>query len=234
MLPAQPALQLAQLTHTAGRDAALGAYNETRWSWRAGGARGVLLQTYVRVFADGRTAELGQVFPRGWNSSLAAAAGGVALAAAFPVLALGAAQLVGVTWADTFSQMVGPTALPDFDPRGRSSGGPLAVYAADGRCLVLSPLNHFLAAAPAAAHGQLWLGVDAAVRSLPAGFEFRTLAVAGGGGLTDTLHEWGSRVRAVYGRAAGPDPHDRVVSHYGWWSDNGAYLYMYSPQVGCF
>ena len=70
-----------------------------------------------------------------------------------------------------------------------------------------------------------WLhGISGEVQSIPAGFTHTTILTVGNG-ITDGLQQWGSTIR----KAQPPPPKrpDIVTSHLSYWTDNGAYYYMY-------
>jgi hypothetical protein len=125
--------------------------------------------------------------------------------------------------------------------------------------LVISPFDHFLAATTwvnpkyrsssssnksnggggggggiaratlhgAAANGGWWQhGISAEIQSLPAGFMHSTI-LRTGNGITDALQRWGTKMRTAKQTRRNPDI---ALSHLSYWTDNGAYYYMYGAR----
>eukprot|EP00937_MAST-01D_sp_MAST-1D-sp2_P001458 g1458.t1 len=120
--------------------------------------------------------------------------------------------------------------------QGLSTSGPVVLFDAHDAdagfaSLVVSPLDNFKSAVHymrrSGAHdsgGAVWeAGVTSELTSLPAGFEHRTLLVAGTG-VTATLQRWGRAVLAAHGTDRSLVQLDRNVQYLSYWTDNGAYL----------
>lgn len=74
-------------------------------------------------------------------------------------------------------------------------------------------------------------GVSGSVTSLPVGFTHRViLSTSARPGLTQALQGWGAKMRSAYGTRR---INDVALSHLSYWTDNGAYYYMYSPKGWC-
>ena len=64
-------------------------------------------------------------------------------------------------------------------------------------------------------------GISSEVTELPAGFEHRTMLVAGRG-ITATMDAWGTALRKAYGTNHSA-VFDRNIEYLSYWTDNGAY-----------
>jgi hypothetical protein len=71
-------------------------------------------------------------------------------------------------------------------------------------------------------------GISSEVTELPAGFEHRTMLVAGKG-ITATMDAWGTALRKAYGTNHSA-VFDRNIEYLSYWTDNGAY---YSVRKAC-
>lgn len=155
-------LTLTRHATTAGTHPTLGAYEETRFYWTE---KGTTVETAFKIFADGQTALLEQLFPQGLplgsqRNDTGMVADGLPLLA-FPDFARPPREELGaVTWASTFSELatkpnnngkyMAHSAVRlselEYDSVSRANGGPVVAFdQADGyRSLVISPYDNFL------------------------------------------------------------------------------------------
>lgn len=119
-----------------------------------------------------------------------------------------------------------PEGWPEWD--GVTSGVPIVWHDTEGRSLVMSPMQHFFVSGQALVSNvttpQLQCGVRNTVKTLPSEFTHATILV-GGQGIQQTLTTWGNHLLYM-GNKTRTDPYqDFVLSHLGYWTDNGAYYY---------
>jgi hypothetical protein len=112
--------------------------------------------------------------------------------------------------------------------QGLSTSGPVVLYDSDSEqfsTLVVGPMDNFktavhtvrsTAADGAPAHAVWETGVSSELTSLPAGFEHRTLIVAGSG-ITATLDSFGQALRASYGTNRTSEA-DLNINYLSYWS----------------
>lgn len=136
-------------------------------------------------------------------------------------------KLGSLSWSGTFvaslSEDVGaPRATDDNE-------SPTVLYEAhNGTTAVFSAANNFMAMAQDSDSdgGSTWqYGVSAEVLSLPAGFEFRTLFYADGGGITSGIDSWGNAMKALHNTTKIADS---TLNTLGYMTDRGAYYYWYA------
>lgn len=112
-----------------------------------------------------------------------------------------------------------PRFLPSFN--AITSGVPLLLHNEAGRSIVMSSADNFFVGGQATEGDMLECGIRASVQSLPKGFSYSTVVV-GGQGINSTMIEWGDLLLDV-GKKPRTDPYkDFVLSHVGYWTDNGA------------
>ena len=106
---------------------------------------------------------------------------------------------------------------------------PWIFFDGDRNTFVLSPAAHFVLARTRRAGNAVECGIDPAIAELPAGFEQRTILVAGAG-IGATIERWGRALTTLSGKTrpgngAGPE-----LERLGYWTDNGAaYYYKFLP-----
>ena len=142
--------------------------------------------------------------------------------------------------ATTFGK-VAPLRLNAQDGQGTM---PLLMYNDTGRSIVMAPLDHFFNAVheTASSADVIAAGIAGSIPSLPPGFEYTTVLV-GGRGINRTMVSLGDLLLTHGGRTAGanrsgsppppppkqrPDPYGGdsfVLSHLGFWTDNGSPYY---------
>ena len=228
------ALKLLRGTSSTGTHPALGSYNETRLFWSA--ENGVLVETAFKLFADGSTALLEQHFPDGLhagNQTPSKHPGISRPLLAFPDFSTGGreAELGALGWSGIFSQMWNPVKMNKMPDTGigRANGGPVVAFdeTAQYRSLVISPFDNFLASTSfTGGSDSTWFwahGIGSEVRHLPRQFT-HSIILSTGEGLTDGVQSWGAKMRTAYQTKRKPDT---ALSHLSYWTDNGAYYYMY-------
>jgi hypothetical protein len=111
--------------------------------------------------------------------------------------------------------------------------GPWVLFDKERRTMVLSPADHFLAAAMSDAPGRVAAGgIDSSIATLPAGFHHATLLVLGRG-ITRTLNAWGDALQVLGGKKPVSSEADVLLRKFGYWTDNGAaYYYHFVPSLG--
>lgn len=135
------------------------------------------------------------------------------------------ASLGSLVWHDCMSGLSFGTNVTSF-LNGLSSNGPVALFDASYRTLVISPLDNFKNAVHTLRNSAspAWeTGVSSEVISLPRGFVHRTIVVLGSG-VTSAMAEWGSLLRRIHGTRRSNEE-DPVVNYLSYWTDNGAYYY---------
>lgn len=124
-------------------------------------------------------------------------------------------------------------APPVFDdPQDVST--PWLLFGDSGPALVISPVSDaFLASMQGDARTRVAVGMNAEVRSLPAGFTARTL-IAAAPGIIPAYDAWGKALRAFYSRAPAPSDADPTLRDIGVLTDNagGHYYYNYEYAEG--
>eukprot|EP00041_Stephanoeca_diplocostata_P000680 m.16150 g.16150 ORF g.16150 m.16150 type:complete len:887 (-) comp10906_c0_seq3:429-3089(-) len=159
-----------------------------------------------------------------------------ALITAFPnfnmTFTASASPLGFLTWGGcqvqdpVFGNWTGRDNSEHFD--GKTTGEPLVLHTLSptgARALVISPLgNYFVGGQMADGMGNLLCGIRNSVATLPKGFTHETIVYAGHG-INNTMSGWGDVLLSVSGKPR-TDPYDDfVLSHLGYWTDNGAYYY---------
>jgi hypothetical protein len=111
--------------------------------------------------------------------------------------------------------------------------GPWVLFDKERRTMVLAPADHFLVAGMRDAPGGADAGgIDAAITTLPPGFEHGTLLVLGNG-ITATLDGWGQALQLLNGKRPVSNEADVMLRKFGYWTDNGAaYYYHFVPKLG--
>ncbi|CEM05382.1 unnamed protein product [Vitrella brassicaformis CCMP3155] len=110
-------------------------------------------------------------------------------------------------------------------PTGIQGGLPLILF---DRSLevssVVSPLSRFTVANAALSkeRTEYHLGVLGSADSIPAGFQFRSIAVFSARGIAHATRKWGRILQTLYQKTPVSDV---SVSHLSYWTDNGAYYY---------
>lgn len=135
-----------------------------------------------------------------------------------------------------FPTLSGP-ALDDFFlfPHRPAVCFPIWLNAADGRSLLLAPLDRFheqVIGVPtrAAPDGGLRCGWHGDLDRVPAGFASE-LAVWAGPGPRGVTDEWAAHLRHAYATRRLPRDHDATVARLSYWTDNGA-TYWYRTEPG--
>ena len=117
---------------------------------------------------------------------------------------------------------------PHYASGGAQQSMPLVLYDRSLRSIGISPLTNFFVAIheTATSGGSAFAaGVMASVASLPAGFEHTTVIV-GGTSLNGTMGSLGASLLAESGKTpVDPESESYVLSHLGYWVDNGAPYY---------
>ena len=125
---------------------------------------------------------------------------------------------------------------PDLDgffllPHRPPTGWPLVLSAADGRTLLVAPLDAFHEQTIGLNGGTVRCGWHGDLDAVPAGFATE-LAVIAGPGPRACLDAWGGPPARPSGhRATGPLARRRSASRPSYWTDNGA-AYWYRTEPG--
>jgi hypothetical protein len=98
---------------------------------------------------------------------------------------------------------------------------------------IMSPASHFLASRMSGDGKTLaGSGLNAAIKSVPAGFEQRTI-LAVGRGISHTWDAWGQALTDLQGKTRPPNDADIGLKYFGYWTDNTAnYYYNYDRDKG--
>jgi len=208
-----------------GNDAVLGAYT----GYSATFNQGVVGVTF-KLFPAASALLLTQTFPRGLVDM--ATGSDDDLCTGFPVFGEPDTDLNDnatgfVSWSGGMSPGHTGTWTKDrvgFAALGSQSGAPLALFDAARNTVVISPASDFMTAQLAFGRtvgGRLGSGFNGRLTSVPAGWAYDTLIVAGAG-VTSTVKAWGDIMLARGGKTRAPAGSDIIISTLGWWSDNGA------------
>lgn len=214
-----------------------GSFEQTTLQWAITKTSTVAVETVFRQYADAVVLEL--VLPEG--------AEGVALGAdsqtatCFPTFDLKGERLPTLNFATQnriFGNVVTGTGLLGH-PNSIEGGLPLVLFDAASlqvandtgvriNALVVSPLDHFKTALQTVSppsrspcDGRWSAGMNGLVRSLPPGFRYRTLMVAGSG-IHTTLASWGCFLKIESGKAAAQSRADPSVASLSYYTDNGS------------
>jgi hypothetical protein len=107
--------------------------------------------------------------------------------------------------------------------------GPVVIF--DGRgdelvqgnhALIVSPATHFKGAVQMRSGADWVAGVSGEVEEVPAGFTHETIVHASDSGVTHTIDSWGQAMRRAHNTSKAAD---KLVTHIGYWTDNGAFYY---------
>lgn len=107
------------------------------------------------------------------------------------------------------------------------------LYNRSGGAVVLSPATNWLTAVNQAGSYSVGIGIKQSVRVLPKGFHHDTILVAGTG-ISNALHMLGDALLLKGGKKRSDPYKDFVLSHLGYWTDNGAFLGSSNPNHGGF
>ncbi|XP_076436393.1 uncharacterized protein LOC143275932 isoform X2 [Babylonia areolata] len=237
---------------TSGHDK-LGQWQDTKWILRAANNPNVtIMEARIRTYPIDRPGVVifSQTFPNGLNGSRGDSVNHTI--SGFPTFrlrqgvtntSLAYLMFAGYMAGDrskTFGRWTPATA--DI-PGGLDGSGPLAVYDKQGGVILISPLDHSMAASVWRRGGEeegeeeglaAW-GVMGGVDSLPAGFSLQTLLYYGDQGVTRAFRSWGKTLRDWFGKTDDVvkeyQAMDITLTHLGYWTDNGAYYY-YNTEKG--
>jgi hypothetical protein len=98
--------------------------------------------------------------------------------------------------------------------QGLSTNGPVVLFDEQFNSLLVAPMDNFKTAVHTS-NGLSWeTGVSSELVELPAGFEHRTMLVAGNG-ITATIDAWGQALRKVYGtKRMADDPNVEFLTYW--------------------
>jgi hypothetical protein len=217
-----------------------GAFNsvELGWSYTSKHQSSeTILITTVRAYSERELIVLGQTWPKGFTHNTQ---GSDAKAIApYPTLVTSSAgntttplnfyQWGGCQIANSFS---GRWTDASSIPGGQRLGMPLLLYNAHGRGVVASPAMNWLTAvheegttgggSKNGGGGRVGVGIKASVKHLPKGFKHETVLV-GGKSINHTMYNLGDALLELSGKQRINAYDDFVLSHLGYWTDNGAY-----------
>ncbi|KAK0063410.1 hypothetical protein Bpfe_007051 [Biomphalaria pfeifferi] len=107
--------------------------------------------------------------------------------------------------------------------------GPLTLFDKTGNAMLIAPYNNFMAASLLQDGSNVNWGIMGGVDSLPAGFEYKTLAFCSQNGIGDLFTNWGAKLRTLYNKTDDvlkvQQSNDVSLTQLGVWTDNGAYYY---------
>ncbi|HET7452242.1 MAG TPA: hypothetical protein VFL12_05840, partial [Thermoanaerobaculia bacterium] len=106
---------------------------------------------------------------------------------------------------------------------------PWIFFDGDRNAFVLSAASHYVLARTRRAGDRVECGIDPAIPELPAGWEQRTLLVAGRG-IGETVSAWGHALTRLSGKPRPANDAGPELDRIGYWTDNGAaYYYKFLP-----
>jgi hypothetical protein len=222
------ALTHAATTHDTGSDA-LGPFERTTHSWRAGDGAADLISTSLRRYTRAGDDDFA-IFDMRAAQPLPGTATGSAQhpVLEFPRVALGkgAGRVAELSWLDWHGLWpipntgVGLTTMGGLPQR---RDGPVLFTSLERRSLLLGPLDEPLNTVHAAGGGRLCFGPSGSLATLEQGWSYAVVIVAAGGP-TLAMRRYGDLLQAAAGGAVQrlPDP---AVSQLSYWTDNGAYYY---------
>ena len=198
------------ITTGSGQDG-LGAYTQTTFNYRAGGARQAAIRTYsaspIVIFMD---------------TYVDAAAN----SGAFPTFATYPALPHSLSHQGCFGHY-------QFNSVGGAADSPWFFFDGAGNAFAISAANHFQQAETTmAGDGAIAAGVLASITSLPAGFSRATILVAGKG-IDDVYNRWGGALTTLAGKSRAGNDAGPILNTLGYWTDHGAaYYYTYDTALG--
>jgi hypothetical protein len=102
---------------------------------------------------------------------------------------------------------------------------PWVFFDGASNAFILSPATNFMAAANSrGANGELQSGIAAEIKTLPAGFEHRTMLVIEKG-INRAFDTWGQSLLTLSGKQRPANDADPSLNKAGYWTDNGATYY---------
>jgi hypothetical protein len=111
-----------------------------------------------------------------------------------------------------------PSVPPKLSGWGGYESGPLALFDASGRTLLLSPLTEHMSSvmnAGANSSAAVAVGVGGAVQSVPAGHSMQAILYSGDG-IRDSYEAWGDAMMKFHGKKRTTLDHDVFISHLGY------------------
>jgi hypothetical protein len=120
----------------------------------------------------------------------------------------------------TYSGIFAP---PSFTSLAEES--PWIFFDSSYKTFILSSAANFMAASTNwTAKNEMTNGISPLIKSLPVGFEHRTILVVGQG-INRTFDAWGQTVTSLTGKRRPANDADRSLNQVGYWTDNGATYY---------
>ena len=208
-----------------------GAFSSIELAWADSAApphSPTLLITSIRAYEQRELLAFTQTWPRGLTQTGAPGSDATTIAA-YPTLTTSSAgnttvplnyyQWGGCQIANSFGgRFTDATNIPG----GQRLGMPLLLYNRSGRSLVVSPAQNWLTAVHEEGNGTVGVGIKASVKILPPGFTHETVLV-GGPSINRTMYNLGDALLALSGKKRAAAYDDFVLSHLGYWTDNGAF-----------
>jgi hypothetical protein len=187
----------------------LGSYSETVFTYAASGARKGRIRAYdhtpVVVFGE---------------SSVEA----VANTRNFPKLT----SVPSVPYHITYGGVFIDYSMKDLANNGDS---PWVFFDGSASTFIVSGASHFMnTSTTQLSGGGIASGIQANIKTLPAGFETTTVLVADTG-INRAYDTWGKALLAFTGKKPVPSDATPVLARFGIWNDNGAY-YFYRTESG--
>ena len=135
-----------------------------------------------------------------------------------------------------YSSQIKSTQIGQWTPdveiyHGVEGGFPLILFdSVMDNAIVISPFNTFMSAGTGFTASTndskptIGFGIISSVDSVPVGYEYQTILVAGNN-VTGTMMHWGKILQKHYGKDSSYRETDLTLNYLGYWTDNGACYY---------
>lgn len=209
--------RLTNVSTVEGKDSA-GEFRAIRFDWQQDGRRSGSIRLYrsrpIVIFKVTFTDAVGHS------------------PAAFPVLKKLPDDLLAFRYgADQFLRPI--SFQLNFKSSKAQYGGPFCLFDRHANAMILSPASDFMVAMLSGNQQQgLSSGLNRTLKSVPAGYQYQTILVAGGG-INRTWNAWGKALTDLYQKKRPTNDADAGLKYIGYWTDNGsAYYYNYDREKG--
>ncbi|MFX0183662.1 MAG: hypothetical protein ACFE95_11320 [Candidatus Hodarchaeota archaeon] len=119
---------------------------------------------------------------------------------------------------------------PPTPKLSKPTSSPVMFYDDDLNSFIISPLKHFLLCLIGNKENRIECGLEGEIESIPENFSLWFICYFGKG-INSSFFEWGNLLLKYY-KAERKSPYaDSILSHLGFWTDNGAYYY-YRTEKG--
>ena len=209
---------------------ALGAFTADTFIWKSNAQ--VVMEAEVKTYDDNFV-----VFEQRFPTALAFDNHGkaTALITDFPSFQEQKSDLSFATFNGGFAKQVAMKKGEGLESCsvGTQGGVPIILFDADSsptKTLVASQLTSFKGG-DLYCTGHLSMGVKGTATSIPADYSV-SFVVVEGDGIAKTMEKWGDILLKKSGKRYRASPyHDDIVSHIGWWTDNGAYYHYPGGKI---